>query len=256
MKLEPLSSTLIKFWLVCSALALLIPTIPQAIGETSGPPSNSVYVLTGHVKFFRGYSAGTLVDASGIVVWLVSAQTGRMARLNTELLHYRMTQRHRMFEPHLLVVPTGSMVEFPNHDPWFHNVFSLSRNKKFDLGVYEAGVQKAAGFDRPGVSYLFCSLHPEMMAIILTVDSTYFRVSDKTGRISIGNVPPGKYFLHVWYENATPQALAALRRTIFVEGDKRSLPTISIILPDGIPVTGKNVSSNQSTFVGANGVRP
>jgi plastocyanin len=256
MKLEPFSATFTKLGLAGSLLALFIQTIPQAIGETNGPSSTSVYELTGHVKFFRGYSAGTLEDASGVVVWLVPAQTGRMVRLNTELLHYRMTQRPRMFEPHLLVVPAGSIVEFPNHDPWFHNVLSVSRNKKFDLGVYEAGVQKTARFDRPGVSYLFCSLHPEMTAIVLTVDSTYFGVSDKTGHISIGNEPPGKYFLHVWYENATPQALAALRRTIFVGGDNRSLPTISIVLPNGIPMTGKDVNSDQSTFVGANWGRP
>ena len=257
MKVARLSSTLIKFWLAGSVLAILIQTIPEATGETKGPSSTSVYELTGHVKFFRGYSGGTLEDASGVVEWLVPAQTGRMVRLNTELLHYRMTQRHRRFEPHLLVVPAGSIVEFPNHDPWFHNVFSVSRNGRFDLGVYEAGVQRAARFDRPGVSYLFCSLHPEMMAIVLTVDWTYFGVSDRTGHISIRNPPPGKYFLHVWYEHATPPALAALRRTIIVGGDNRSsLPTISIVLPNGIPVTSKNVNSDQSTFVGANWGRP
>jgi plastocyanin len=256
MKLEFLSATFIKFGLAGSLLALLIQTSPQAIGEMNGSLNNSVYELTGHVRFPRAYSAGTLEDGSGAVVWLVPAQTGRMVRLNSELLHYRMIQRHKRFEPHLLVVPAGSIVEFPHHDPWFHNVFSVSRNRRFDLGVYEAGVQKAARFDRPGVSYLFCSLHPEMMAIILTVDSTYFGVSDKTGHISIGNVPRGKYFLHVWYENATPQALGALRRTILVGGHSRSLPTTSIVLPNGIPMTGKNVNSDQSTFVGANWGRP
>jgi hypothetical protein len=256
MKLEPLSATFTKLGLAGSLLALLIQTIPQAIGETNGSLSTSVYELTGHVKFFRGYCAGTLEDASGVVVWLVPAQTGRMVRLNTELLHYRMTQPHRMFEPHLLVVPAGSIVEFPNHDPWFHNVFSVSRNKKLDLGVYEAGVQKTARFDRPGVSYLFYSLYPEMTAIVLTADSMYFGVSDKTGHISIGNMPPRKYFLHVWYENATPQSLAALRRAIIVGVDNRSLPTISIVLPNGIPMTGKNVNSDQSTFLGANWGRP
>jgi hypothetical protein len=192
MKLEFLSATFTKFGLAGSLLALLIQTSPQAIGEMNGSLNSSVYELTGHVRFPRRYSAGTLEDGSGAVVWLVPAQTGRMVRLNSELLHYRMIQRHRRFEPHLLVVPAGSIVEFPHHDPWFHN----------------------------------------------------------------GNVPPGKYFLHVWYENATPQALAALRRTILVGGDSRTLPTTSIVLPNGIPMTGKNVNSDQSTFVGANWGRP
>jgi plastocyanin len=256
MKLEFLGGARTKFWLASSVLAFLIPSIPQAMAETNGPLSYLVYELKGHVTFFAEYSGGTREDVSGVVVWLVSAQTDRMVRLETEPLHYRMIQRHRIFEPHLLVVPAGSIVEFPNHDPWFHNVFSLSRNARFDLGVYEPGVQKAARFDRLGVSYLFCSLHPGMMAIVLTVDSTYFGVSDKTGHISIGNVPRGKYFLHVWYENATPQALEALRRTIFVGGDSRSLPTISIVLLNRIPMNGKNVNSDQYTFVGANWGRP
>jgi plastocyanin len=178
-------------------------------------------------------------DGSGVVVWLVPAQADPMA-LNTELLHYRMIQRHKMFEPHLLVVPTGSIVEFPNLDPWLHNVFSRSASKRFDLGLYDASGQKAVKFDRAGVSYLFCSIHPNMMAVVLAVNSTYFGVSDKTGRISIGNVPPGKYFLHVWYENATPQVLEGLQRVIFVGNDNRSMPAISIALSNRIRMIGKN----------------
>jgi plastocyanin len=255
MKLELLSATFTKFGLAGSLLALLIQTSLQAIGEMNGSLNNSAYELTGHVRFFRAYSTRTLEDGSAAVVWLVPAQTGRMVRLNSKLLHYRMIQRHR-FEPHLLVVPAGSIVRFPHHDPWFHNVFSVSRNSRFDLGVYQAGVQKAARFDRPGVWYLFCSLHPEMMAIILTRDSTYFGVSDKTGHTSIDNVAPGKCLLHVWYENATPQALEALRRTVLVGGGSRRLPTTSIVLPNRILMTGKNVNSDPSTFVGANWRRP
>jgi hypothetical protein len=156
------------------------------------------------------------------------------------LLHYRMIQRHKMFEPHLLVVPTGSIVEFPNLDPWLHNVFSRSASKRFDLGLYDASEQKAVKFEHAGVSYLFCSIHPNMMAVILTVNSTHFGVSDKTGRISIGNVPPGKYVLHVWYENATPQALEGLQRVIFVGNDSRSMPAISIALSNRIRMIGKN----------------
>jgi hypothetical protein len=156
-----------------------------------------------------------------------------------------------MFEPRLLVVPAGSVVEFPNHDPWFHNVFSVSRNRRSDLGLYEAGAQKAVTFDRTGVSYLFCKIHPEMMAVVLTVDSAYLGVSDKTGHISISNVPHGKYVLHAWYENSAPQVLERLQRTIFVGDDSRSQPTISIALANEIPMTGKNDNGEQATFVGA-----
>jgi plastocyanin len=219
-----------KVRLSCLVLALLIPAIPQAMGEASDPVSKSVFEVAGHVRLFDASSGETLKDDSEVVVWLVPTQMVQKVRLNAEPPSYRINQRNRMFEPRLLVVPAGSTVEFPNYDPWFHNVFSSSGSRRFDLGLYDAGVQKAVRFDRPGVSYLFCSIHPEMMAIVLTVDSTYFAISDKTGHISIGNVPPGKYFLHVWYENATPQALQAVRPVVFVGDQSNSMPTISIAL--------------------------
>jgi plastocyanin len=247
-----LTGTLIKVGLAGLMLALLIPPIPHAIGETRDPMSKSVYEVTGDVKLFHADPAENLEDGREVVVWLVPAQAGQNPPLNTELPHYRVIQHHKMFEPRLLVVPVGSVVEFPNHDPWFHNVFSVSGRTRFDLGLYGAGVRQAVKFDHTGVSYLFCSIHPEMMAIVLTIDSKYFGVSDKTGHISIFNVPRGKYFLHVCYEHATPQALEALRRAIFVGDDNRSFPTISIALPHGITMTGKNENSHTPTFVGAN----
>jgi plastocyanin len=251
-KSDLLTGTLIQVGLAGLMLALLIPPIPPAIGETRDPMSESVYEVTGHVRLFHADPAGNLEDGREVVVWLVPAQAGQNPPLNNESPHYRVTQRDKMFEPRLLVVAAGSIVELPNHDPWLHNVFSVSSSRRFDLGLYGAGVRKAVKFDRAGVSNLFCSIHPEMMAIVLTVDSKYFGVSDKTGHISIGNVPRGKYFLHVWYENATPQALEALQRAIFVGDENRSLPTISIALPNAIPMTGKNENSDTATFVGTN----
>ena len=212
----------------------------------------SAHEVAAHVRFLDLNSGETLKDGSQVVVWLVPKYAVQKVRLNTKLPHYRITQRNKIFEPHLLVVPAGSTVDFPNHDPWLHNVFSVSSNRRFDLGLYGSGVRKAVQFARAGASYLFCSIHPEMAAVILTVDSTYFGVSDETGRISIGNVPPGKYFLHVWYENAAPQALEALRRNIFVGDENCSLPTISIALPNGMPMTGKNENGQGATLVGAN----
>jgi len=119
----------------------------------------------------------------------------------------------------------------------------------FDLGLYQAGVRKAARFDRPGVSHLFCSIHPEMMAIVLTVDSSYFGVSDRAGRISIANVPHGKYVLHVWHESSTPEVLDALQRTISV-GDDSRLPVISVALADEVPLISENNNNTQSTVAG------
>jgi plastocyanin len=245
-------SVVSKLRLNSLVLALLVPIAIQATGETNGSVGESAHEVAAQVRFLDVNSGETLKDGSQVVVWLVPMYAVQKVRLNTELPHYRITQRNKIFEPHLLVVPAGSTVEFPNHDPWLHNVFSVSSNRRFDLGLYGAGVRRAVKFDRAGASYLFCSIHPEMAAVIFTVDSTYFGVSDETGRISIGNVPSGKYFLQVWYENATPQALEALGRDIFVGHESRSLPPISIALPSGIPMTGKNENSDRATLVGAN----
>jgi len=233
-------------------LALFVPTTPQVMGVANALIGNSVYELTVQVRLVPASPAGPLEDGSHVVVCLVPTKPGQVARLHTEPPHYRIIQYHKMFEPRLLVVPAGSIVEFPNRDPWLQNVFSVSRSRRFDLGLYEAGVQKAVTFDRTGVSYLFCNIHPEMMAIVLNVDSAYFGVSNKTGHISMGSVPHGKYVLHVWYENATPQVLEALQRTALVGDDNRSQSTISIALANEIPMTDKNYNSEQPTFVGAN----
>ena len=253
MKPDFLTVVLTRVGLAALLLALFVPTTaPQVMGKADALIGNSVYELTVQVKLVPAYSAGPWEDGSHVVVCLVPTKPGQVVRLHTEPPHYRIIQYHKMFEPRLLVVPAGSIVEYPNRDPWLQNVFSVSRSRRFDLGLYEAGAQKALTFDRTGVSYLFCNIHPEMMAIVLTVDSAYFGVSDKTGHISIGNVPPGRYVLHVWYENATPQVLEALQRTVFVGDDNRSQPTISIALANEIPMTGKNYNSEQPTFVSAN----
>jgi plastocyanin len=222
-----------------AALAILlstavIPAIPRAIAVTNDPMSRTFYEVTGHVQVFHPDAPQTALDRSGVVVWLGSTQSWREHRLSTDPPHYRIMQIHKIFQPHLLVIPAGSIVEFPNYDPYFHNVFSFSKNRRFDLGLYEAGVLKAVKFDRPGISYLFCSIHPEMMAIVITVDSKYFAISDKAGRISIANVAPGQYLLNVWHQNAAPQTLQALRRPILVSADSRTLPAVSIALSNTI----------------------
>ncbi len=104
-----------------------------------------------------------------------------------------LRQKNKAFEPHLLVVTKGSTVQFPNLDPWFHNVFSLFNGKKFDLGLYEAGSSRTVHFDREGVSYIFCNIHPEMSAVVVVVASPYYAVAEKGGEFSIAGVPPGRY---------------------------------------------------------------
>jgi plastocyanin len=135
----------------------------------------------------------------------------------------RLVQRNKSFEPHVLVVPVGSVVEFPNRDPFFHNVFSLFEGKRFDLGLYEAGSTRNVTFDKPGVSYIFCNIHSEMSAVVIAVSTPYYGISDARGRVSIPRVPSGRYSLRVWYEEALPEALNNMTREIAVSEETSNL---------------------------------
>ncbi len=179
-------------------------------------------------------------DASRVVVWLVPLDAVMPVRAATERPRYRLLQRNKRFEPDLLVVPVGSVVDFPNGDPWFHNVFSLYRGKRFDLGLYQAGSQRSVRFDRIGPSYLFCNIHPEMTGVVLVLDSELFGVTDKSGHYSIAGVTPGKYVLHVWYENANPESLQALARQVTVEAGNQTLSLISVKAIKQAPAQHKN----------------
>jgi plastocyanin len=111
-----------------------------------------------------------------------------------------MDQREQTFVPHVLAITVGTTVDFPNSDLTFHNVFSLSKTKSFDLGRYSRGKSKSVRFDRPGVVQVFCDIHSHMSAYILIFAHRYFAVSDRAGAYSIGGVPPGTYTLAVWHE--------------------------------------------------------
>jgi plastocyanin len=241
MELDILMANIAKACLASLWLVPLAAPIPQAKGQTNASNRGSVLEVTGHVKVSHSDTSDeALEDYGGVVAWLVPAQSSHEDRPTVEFSKYRIVQRDKTFKPRLLVIPAGSTVDFPNNDKWFHNVFSISRGRQFDLGLYKAGVLRSVRFGRAGVSYLFCSIHPEMMAVVVTVDSPYFGVSNKGGRIAIDNVPPGQYFLHVWRENAAPQALAATPRIVFVGDDHQNLPAIYVSVSRSKPTNAKN----------------
>ena len=130
---------------------------------------------------------------------------------------YRLVQKNKMFSPHLLVVPVGTSVTFPNDDPFFHNVFSLFDGKRFDLGLYEAGISKEVRFERPGISYLFCNIHPQMSAVVVALETPLFAIAQKNGTLSIEGVPNGEYSAHLWVEGADEHALALWTHRISVK---------------------------------------
>jgi plastocyanin len=114
--------------------------------------------------------------------------------------HATLEQRKKEFVPHLLTVPTGSTVSFPNADPVFHNVFSLSEAKRFDLGLYKNGDSRDVTFGQHGIIRLLCNLHAAMNAFIVVHDEPYVAVTDRTGRFHFRDLPPGKYKLRAWHE--------------------------------------------------------
>jgi plastocyanin len=214
---------LMKITLLVAAVfcgALFVASGPCQSTNAADTPAADV---TGEVSLIQE-QAGHSGDASHVVVWLTPVDAQQRSRAMVEKTHYRLVQRNKRFEPSLLVVPVGSIVDFPNADPWFHNVFSLYRGKRFDLGLYQAGAQRSVKFDRIGPSYLFCNIHPEMTGVVLAIDSEFFAISDKAGHYSISGVPPGKYILQVWYENARPEALQELQHTVALQGGTHTLP--------------------------------
>ena len=118
----------------------------------------------------------------------------------------RMDQRDESFVPHVLAIVAGTVVDFPNNDQTFHNVFSLSKEQPFDLGRYAAGRSKSVRFDRPGIVRVFCDIHAHMSAFILVFAHRYFAVTDDNGRFRIDHVPPGSYNVVAWTDSAPEES--------------------------------------------------
>ena len=115
-----------------------------------------------------------------------------------------MRQTNGAFVPHVLAVLQGSRVEFPNGDPVFHNVFSLSRLKSFDLGRYPKGASRSVRFDKPGIVQVFCHIHADMSAVVLVLSNPFFATPNDAGRFFIDDIPAGEYRVVAWHERAGP----------------------------------------------------
>jgi plastocyanin len=137
------------------------------------------------------------------VVYLETAPRGAFDDLGPR--RARLDQRNEMFVPHVIAIQVGTTVDFPNNDRTYHNVFSLSKVKSFDLGRYAAGHSKAVTFDRPGIVRVFCDIHSHMNAWILVFAHPFFAVTEADGRFRIENVPPGTYTVAVWNEAGTAE---------------------------------------------------
>ncbi|MBI2566976.1 MAG: methylamine utilization protein [Candidatus Schekmanbacteria bacterium] len=136
--------------------------------------------------------------AEGVVV----ALTGSAIPTPPPLQHVaEIDQRGLRFVPHVLAIPLGTTVSFPNNDPIRHNVFSPSETRMFNLGTYHPGESRSVRFDHPGIVEILCNVHPDMLAYVVVLDTPYFGVSSATGAFRITDIPAGGYSLSVWCEN-------------------------------------------------------
>jgi plastocyanin len=152
---------------------------------------------------------------------------------------FTLTQKNKMFSPHLLVVPVGSVVAFPNADPFFHNVFSLFDGRRFDLGLYEAGSSRRVTFSREGVSYIFCNIHAEMSAVVIALSTPLYSQPDALGVFHLRDVPEGDYELHLWIEGQKQNDLDRLTRRVHVAAGSANLGEIRAGHPDASPHLNK-----------------
>src|SRR5579862_3657666 len=174
-------------------------------------------------------------DASNVVLWLTPTDpTVASAPVSKPASKPRLVQRNKSFEPHVLVVPVGAMVAFPNRDPFFHNVFSLFEGKRFDLGLYEAGSTRDVLFDKAGISYIFCNIHAEMSAVVIALATPYYGVSDKRGQIVVPDVPDGRYMLHTWYEAGAPETLNAMAREVTISDSNSNIGLLRLPAPAAV----------------------
>jgi len=220
--------------ITCRLLAVILCTGAVVASAQDYAPPQEIEVIArlqppSPTASKRQHSAGP----PAAVLWLKPLTPGltipRAAPLRDG---YTLLQKNKMFSPHLLVVPTGSVVLFPNADPFFHNVFSLFDGQRFDLGLYEAGKTRAVTFSREGISYIFCNIHSEMSAVVVSLSTPLYSIADSDGGFHIYGVPPGDYEMHLWAEGAQQSILDRRVRRVHISPDNRNL---GMILLDSSP---------------------
>lgn len=199
-----------------------------ALLALAGPVQAQVATVRAQVvvRHPRSHPRGSDGNAN-VVVWLLPLD-GKVDIAAAVARPFQIVQKDKQFHPHVLAIPVGATVTFPNRDPFFHNVFSLYKGERFDLGLYEAGSSRSVRFDRPGVSFVFCNIHPEMNGYIVALETPYFGISDAGGGVQIADVPAGRYRVEVWYERAEGLELARLAREVSVSGADATLGKIEV----------------------------
>jgi len=219
-----MSRTLTVFGILC-LLLVTSPAGDTGMGRLAGTVEVGDELSTRKIKFHLYpdlVKSGDIpanpvtAEVSNVVVYFVAADIPAPARAAAPAPRV-MRQEGLAFVPHVIAVQKGTTVEFPNSDPIFHNVFSLSRKASFDLGRYPMGASKSIQFDEPGIVKVFCHIHSDMSGLVMVLDNPYFTMPDATGRFEIDRIPPGTYRVVAWHERARP-----LETTVRIEAGRTS----------------------------------
>lgn len=192
----------------CSYLAIVALAL---VGASA--PARPLAQIAGTVSMAK-VSLGSKVDGfDRVVVYLEDVKGAPPAAPHQR---YEIVQHDKHFEPDFLIVPQGTDVAFPNHDEIAHNVFSPVAGGAFDLGIYKRETTRSVKFDKPGIVPIFCNIHPQMIAHVLVMTSSFVVHPSRDGSFSLDGVPPGTYHAVAWFPFGSPE-----RREITVEPGQR-----------------------------------
>ena len=217
-------------WLICSSLLLNTALAASVAGSIQLRDSKDPAVRKKQ-------------DYSGVVVWL--ERVDKAAAAKPVPVRAKILQKDKTFSPHVLTVPTGSTVDFPNLDPVFHNAFSNYDGQVFDVGLYPPGSSRSVRFARPGIVRIFCNIHSSMTAIVAVVDSPYYDTTRADGKFELRDVPPGEYQLKVFHERATAASLNAAQRPVLVTSQPSALPPITVSESGYLAIPHKDKFGNE-----------
>ena len=161
----------------------------------------------------RGAAARASLQPAVVFLESQEVPAGSPLRAVRTTARAHIDQRDETFVPRVLAVDAGTTVDFPNNDQTFHNVFSLSKTKRFDLGRYGRGKSRPVRFERPGIVRVFCDIHSHMSAFVLVFNHPFHAATDDEGRYRIDNIPAGTYTVTVWHEGAARDT-----RTVTIPG--------------------------------------
>ncbi len=216
-----------RFWLL--ALIAITPLPLRAQGTVSG-----------QVTFFEPASSARHDVANAVVYLEPASRPSRYDRPSGQPAAMSIIMRDHEFIPHVQIVRAGGSVDFPNQDPFSHNVFSNTSLGAFDLGLYRRGATRASTFSRVGVYAIYCNIHSSMVSFVVAVPTKAFAHVGADGRFSMPDVPAGKYVLHVWHER-TPEVMESLDvpptgvRALSVSLDTRGFPATAHLNKFGQP---------------------